>query len=42
MDQIVTVLLSTSMFTAGVIGFGLDNTIPGRFLRGNFNQNTVS
>lgn len=28
-DQIVTVLLSTSMFTAGVLGFLLDNTIPG-------------
>ncbi|XP_046640676.1 solute carrier family 23 member 1-like [Daphnia pulicaria] len=28
-DQIVTVLMSTSMFTAGVLGFFLDNTIPG-------------
>ncbi|XP_057376803.1 solute carrier family 23 member 1-like [Daphnia carinata] len=28
-DQIVTVLVSTSMFTAGVLGFFLDNTIPG-------------
>ena len=28
-DQIITVLLSTSMFTAGVIGFVLDNTVPG-------------
>ncbi|KAK4026412.1 hypothetical protein OUZ56_015410 [Daphnia magna] len=27
-DQIVTVLMSTSMFTAGVLGFFLDNTIP--------------
>lgn len=29
-DQIVSVLLSTSMFTAGVLGFFLDNTIPGK------------
>jgi nucleobase transporter 1/2 len=29
-DQIVTVLMSTSMFTAGVLGFFLDNTIPGK------------
>ena len=28
-DQILTVLLSTSMFTAGILGFFLDNTIPG-------------
>ena len=28
-DQIITVLLSTSMFVAGVLGFVLDNTIPG-------------
>ena len=28
-DQIISVLLSTSMFTAGLIGFVLDNTIPG-------------
>ena len=28
-DQIIAVLLSTSMFTAGVLGFVLDNTIPG-------------
>lgn len=28
-DQIVTVLLSTTMFTAGVMGFILDNTVPG-------------
>ena len=31
-DQIIGVLLSTSMFTAGVIGFLLDNTIPGIYL----------
>jgi nucleobase transporter 1/2 len=29
-DQIVTVLMSTSMFTAGVLGLFLDNTIPGK------------
>ena len=28
-DQIATVLLSTSMFVGGVVGFVLDNTIPG-------------
>ena len=28
-DSIITVLLSTSMFVAGVLGFVLDNTIPG-------------
>ncbi|XP_077979331.1 solute carrier family 23 member 1-like [Glandiceps talaboti] len=28
-DQIFTVLLSTSMFVGGLIGFVLDNTIPG-------------
>ncbi|XP_071960185.1 solute carrier family 23 member 2-like [Antedon mediterranea] len=28
-DQIITVLLSTSMFVGGLIGFVLDNTIPG-------------
>ena len=28
-DQIITVLLSTSMFVGGTMGFILDNTIPG-------------
>jgi len=28
-DQIFTVLLSTSMFVGGVVGFILDNTVPG-------------
>ena len=28
-DQILTVLLSTSMFVGGLVGFILDNTIPG-------------
>jgi len=28
-DQILTVLLSTSMFVGGLIGFVLDNTLPG-------------
>ena len=28
-DQIIRVLLSTSMFVAGFLGFFLDNTIPG-------------
>ena len=32
-DQIVTVLLSTSMFTAGLLGFFLDNTVPGNAQR---------
>ena len=32
-DQITTVLLSTTMFTAGVAGFFLDNTVPGNDLR---------
>ena len=29
LDQIIRVLLSTSMFVAAVLGFALDNTIPG-------------
>ncbi|XP_023931886.1 solute carrier family 23 member 1 isoform X2 [Lingula anatina] len=29
MDQILTVLFSTSMFVGGAVGFVLDNTIPG-------------
>ena len=29
LDQILLVLLETSMFVAGLIGFILDNTIPG-------------
>ena len=29
LDQIIVVLLSTSMFVGGFIGFVLDNTIPG-------------
>ena len=28
-DQVISVLLSTSMFVAGVLGFILDNTVPG-------------
>jgi len=28
-DQIFSVLLSTSMFVGGVTGFILDNTVPG-------------
>ena len=32
-DQVVTVLLSTSMFVAGALGFILDNTIPGNKLQ---------
>ncbi|KAG7177515.1 Solute carrier family 23 member 1-like 1, partial [Homarus americanus] len=28
-DQIITVLLQTSMFVGGTLGFILDNTIPG-------------
>jgi len=27
--QVITVLLSTSMFLSGFLGFVLDNTIPG-------------
>ena len=30
LDNIFTVLLSTGMFVGGVLGFFLDNTIPGR------------
>ncbi|XP_065338002.1 solute carrier family 23 member 1 [Cloeon dipterum] len=29
LDQLFTVLLSTSMFVGGIIGFVLDNTVPG-------------
>jgi hypothetical protein len=32
LDQIITVLLSTSMFVALLLGFILDNTIPGQIL----------
>ncbi len=28
-DQVITVLLETSMFVSGALGFFLDNTIPG-------------
>ena len=28
-DQIISVFLSTSMFVGGLVGFVLDNTIPG-------------
>jgi hypothetical protein len=33
LDQIITVLLSTSMFVALLLGFILDNTIPGQILK---------
>ena len=29
--QLIRVILSTSMFVSGVLGFILDNTIPGKF-----------
>ncbi|KAK3085448.1 hypothetical protein FSP39_003460 [Pinctada imbricata] len=29
LDQVITVLLNTSMFVGGVVGFVLDNTVPG-------------
>jgi hypothetical protein len=29
-DQVLSVLLSTSMFVGGVVGFLLDNTVPGK------------
>lgn len=31
-DQILAVLLSTSMFVGGVVGFVLDVTIPGNII----------
>lgn len=31
LDQLLTVLLSTSMFVGGLIGFVLDNTVPGNY-----------
>jgi len=31
-DQIIVVILSTGMFIAGIFGFVLDNTIPGKSL----------
>ena len=34
MNQIVSVLLGTSMFVGGVTGFILDNTIPGMMSMG--------
>lgn len=30
LDQLLSVLLGTSMFVGGTIGFILDNTIPGK------------
>jgi nucleobase transporter 1/2 len=30
LDQLFTVLLSTSMFVGGMLGFVLDNTVPGK------------
>lgn len=30
LDQLMSVLLGTSMFVGGTIGFILDNTIPGK------------
>jgi hypothetical protein len=38
-DQIV--LMSTSMFTAGVLGFLLDNTIPGKIVIQNLQKQLV-
>ena len=32
LDQVLQVLLTTSMFVGGFFGFFLDNTIPGNFL----------
>ena len=30
LDRVITVLLSTAMFVGGIIGFILDNTVPGK------------
>lgn len=30
LDQVIQVLLTTGMFVGGLLGFILDNTIPGR------------
>ena len=30
LDQVITVLLGTSMFLGGIIAFILDNTVPGK------------
>ena len=40
LDAILVVLLSTSVFVGGVIGFVLDNTIPGMYqmIPANFNR----
>ena len=32
-DQILTTLLSSAMLIGGVLGFVLDNIIPGKFLK---------
>jgi nucleobase transporter 1/2 len=32
LDQVLTVLLSTAMFVGGVLGFTLDNTVPGMYM----------
>lgn len=33
LDQVLTVLLSTAMFVGGMLGFILDNTVPGLYLK---------
>ena len=30
LDQVIKVLLGTAMFVGGILGFVLDNTIPGK------------
>lgn len=32
LDQVLLVLLTTSMFVGGFFGFILDNTIPGKYI----------
>ena len=32
LDQVIQVMLGTAMFVGGLIGFLLDNTVPGKTL----------
>ena len=33
LDQVILVLLNTSMFVGGFVGFILDNTVPGKVIQ---------
>jgi len=37
-DQVIVILLRTGMFVSGLLGFVLDNTIPGKLGGRNFSR----